>query len=94
MNTYSRVTPHLVKPGAMPVPEDCELFRQEQPGQQDGLDHASLLLTEALNVANNAPDVRRDRVEAIRAQIESGEYEIDSAKLAEALIRENPDLFE
>lgn len=58
------------------------------------LDHASLLLTEALNAAHNAPDIRRDRVEAIRAQIENGSYEIDSRKLAESLIRENPDLFE
>lgn len=58
------------------------------------LDHASILLTEALNAAHNAPDIRRDRVEAIRAQIESGAYEIDSRKLAESLIRENPDLFD
>lgn len=61
---------------------------------ENEMDHASLLLTEALNAAHNAPDIRRARVEAIRAQIESGEYEIDSRKLAESLIRENPDLFE
>lgn len=67
------------------VPENCHA---------NDLDHASLLLTEALNAAHNAPDIRRDRVEAIRAQIENGSYEIDSRKLAESLIRENPDLFE
>lgn len=57
-------------------------------------DHASLLLTEALNAAYNAPDIRQDRVEAIRAQIANGTYEIDSERLAESLIRENPNLFE
>lgn len=56
--------------------------------------HAGVLYTEALAAAHNAPDVRQDRVEAIRAQIESGAYEIDLRKLAENLIRENPDLFD
>lgn len=56
--------------------------------------HAAVLYTEAMAVAHNAPDVRQDRIEAIRAQIESGAYEIDLRKLAENLIRENPDLFD
>lgn len=58
------------------------------------MDHASLLLTEALAAAHNAPDIRQDRVEALRAQIENGSYEIDMRRLAENLIRENPDLFD
>lgn len=56
--------------------------------------HAGLLFTEALAAAHNAPDVRQDRIEAIRAQIASGDYEIDTKRLAENLIRENPGLFE
>lgn len=58
------------------------------------LAHESRLLNEALNVAWNTPDVRQDRIDAIRAQIEAGTYEIDSQKIAESLLRENPALFD
>lgn len=61
---------------------------------ETAMTHAGVLYTEALAAAHNAPDVRQDRIEAIRAQIESGAYEIDLKKLAENLIRENPDLFD
>lgn len=62
--------------------------------EEAAMTHAGLLFTEALAAAHNAPDVRMDRIEAIRAQIANGTYEIDTKRLAENLIRENPDLFE
>lgn len=53
----------------------------------------SVLLTEALRGAQDAPDFRTDKVEELKAQIAGGTYEIDNLQLAEALVRENPGLF-
>lgn len=39
-----------------------------------------------LQEANNTPDVRMDRVEALRAQIGAGTYKVDSRAVAEKLI--------
>lgn len=53
----------------------------------------ALLLTEALRAAQNAPDVRGDKVDALRAKIANGGYEIDAKRIAASLIREDPGLF-
>lgn len=56
--------------------------------------HRDALFTQALTIAHNTPDIREDKIAAIRAQLQNGTYEIDFKKLAESLIRENPGLFE
>ena len=55
--------------------------------------HDALLLTEALQVAQNTTDIRADKVEKLRAQIAAGTYEIDNYKLACAILGEEPQLF-
>lgn len=59
----------------------------------DAGSHRELLLTVALTAAHSAPDTRQDRIEAIRAQIANGTYEVNPKRIAESLIRENPELF-
>jgi len=39
--------------------------------------------------AVNAPDVRQDKIEALRLAIQNGEYKVDPAQIAEAMIRES-----
>ena len=56
--------------------------------------HYDSLMTQALNIAHNTPDVRQERIDAIREQIANGTYEIDVHQIAASLIRENPALFE
>lgn len=53
----------------------------------------ALLLTEARRAAQNAPDVRADKVEALRIQVADGTYKPDSSLIAAKLIREEPGLF-
>lgn len=53
----------------------------------------ALLLTEARRAAQNAPDVRSDKVEALRVQVANGTYTPDSSRIAAGLIREEPGLF-
>ncbi|RRD70187.1 MULTISPECIES: flagellar biosynthesis anti-sigma factor FlgM [unclassified Desulfovibrio] len=53
----------------------------------------ALLLTEARRIAQNTPDVRAEKVEALRAQVAEGRYVPDSRRIAEALVREEAALF-
>lgn len=53
----------------------------------------ALLLTEALQAAQNAPDVRTDMVEEIRARLANGTYQLDAKRIAMGLLREDPGLF-
>lgn len=48
----------------------------------------ALLLTESLRAAYNAPDVRADKVAAIKAKLDNGTYKVDAAAIAFALISE------
>lgn len=61
--------------------------------EQDEAARDALLFTTALRVAHNAPDIRANKVEAIRAALATGAYVIDAKRIAAALIREDPDLF-
>lgn len=79
-------------------PFHCRESRHANPRAEirkdaDAMRRKSLLMTEALAAAHNAPDTRQARIEALRARIADGSYEIDAMSLAKALIRENPGLF-
>jgi negative regulator of flagellin synthesis FlgM len=54
----------------------------------------ALLLTEARRTAQNAPDVRSEKVEALRTQVANGTYQIDSNRIAASLVQEEPGLFQ
>ena len=53
----------------------------------------ALLLTEARRTAQNTPDVRAEKVEALRIQVSNGTYKPDSQLIAANLVREEPGLF-
>ncbi|MEZ6854799.1 flagellar biosynthesis anti-sigma factor FlgM [Halodesulfovibrio aestuarii] len=65
----------------------------EPQGDRVSLSDEGRLRTEAYKEAMNAPEVREDKVAEIKAQIVSGEYKIDSEKIAEGLLRDELDLF-
>jgi negative regulator of flagellin synthesis FlgM len=39
--------------------------------------------------ALDAPDIRKDKVEALRQAVQSGEYKVDPALIADAMIRQS-----
>ena len=51
------------------------------------------LLTEARRTAQNTPDVRAEKVEALRIQVSNGTYKPDSKLIAASLVNEEPGLF-
>jgi negative regulator of flagellin synthesis FlgM len=50
------------------------------------------LFSQAVRDAQNAPDVRVNRVAELKAQVESGEYQPDSRKIAEKMLLSEIDL--
>jgi flagellar biosynthesis anti-sigma factor FlgM len=42
----------------------------------------------AFEIAKNTPDVREDKVAAIKAKIQAGTYEVDSGKIVDGMLRE------
>lgn len=77
------------------VANDGEMPEQVQTkdGNMDSVSRDALLLTEALRIAHNTPDVRGDKVNSIRAKLAAGTYEIDAGRIAAALLREDSGLF-
>jgi len=62
-------------------------------GDTISLSPEAKLYTEAYTGAMNAPEVRRAKVDAIKARVDSGEYQIDTEKIAAKLLQEEPGLF-
>ncbi|MDR1692662.1 MAG: flagellar biosynthesis anti-sigma factor FlgM [Oscillospiraceae bacterium] len=48
--------------------------------------NATRLFSEALNAVRVSPEVRMDKVEAVRSQIASGTYRIDAAAVAARIL--------
>ncbi|TWW11534.1 negative regulator of flagellin synthesis [Planctomyces bekefii] len=42
----------------------------------------------ALDIARGTPDIREDRVAALKKQIQDGTYQVDSGKIADGMLRE------
>ena len=47
--------------------------------------NVSSLTTQAMD----SPSVRQDRVEALRQQVQNGEYNLDANKIAQAILQQN-----
>lgn len=56
-------------------------------GDKVSVSSDALLVAEAAKAAEESPDVRVDRVEALRQQVQTGTYTPDSRKIAEKLVQ-------
>ncbi|UZP67011.1 flagellar biosynthesis anti-sigma factor FlgM [Desulfovibrio mangrovi] len=63
-------------------------------GDRVSLSNEAKLRTEAYTTALNTPDVRQEKVNAIKARVDAGEYVVDSRNVAEKLIKEEAELFQ
>ncbi|GFM37790.1 flagellar biosynthesis anti-sigma factor FlgM [Desulfovibrio psychrotolerans] len=62
-------------------------------GDRVSVSDEARLRTEAYRTALSTPDVRQEKVNAIKAKVDAGEYIVDSQKVAEKLIKEEVELF-
>ena len=56
-------------------------------GDRISLSPEARLHTAAHAAAGNAPEVRRELVDALKARVDSGEYTVDAGKVAEKLVQ-------
>jgi len=50
---------------------------------------AAILMRQASELAKSAPDVRADKVAALKAQVQNGTYRIDAKAIADKLVDEH-----
>lgn len=72
---------------AQGAPEDAS-----RGGDRVSMSSSGRLLAEASRAAHAAPDLRAERIASLRAQVQSGAYAVDSARLAADILREEPGL--
>ena len=65
---------------------------QAASGDKSTVSNEARLRAEAYTSAVNAPETRAEKVAAIKAQVDSGEYVIDTKDIALKLLKENGDL--
>lgn len=88
--------PKLVDPYTQQVQKQnqdrASLHQQGVQSSQTTGDRVSVspqarLFTEAYTAASNAPEVRQDKVNALKERIANGTYQVDSRKIAEKLLQ-------
>lgn len=62
-------------------------------GDRVSVSQDAVLLTEARRTAQATPDVRQEKVDALKQRVASGTYSIDSNQLAANLLKEESGLF-
>jgi negative regulator of flagellin synthesis FlgM len=83
-------TEHAPAGAAKPAPDKGASAPQ---GDRINLSSDARLHTQAFSAAMAAPDVRQERVDALKAQVEDGSYVVDSKRIAQKLLQEEQDLF-
>jgi negative regulator of flagellin synthesis FlgM len=67
---------------------------QVQNGGEDrttlAFDHANI--SALVSQAMSSPDVRQDKVDALRQAVSSGEYKVDPGQVADAMLPESPEV--
>lgn len=79
----------------------ARMRRAQEGGQETGAGRGDTvqfsedarLRTDAHAAASNAPDIRHDKVAAIKAQIAAGDYQIDTRKIASRVVQEDLEFF-
>lgn len=62
-------------------------------GDRVSVSQNAVLLTEARRTAQATPDVRQEKVDALREQVTNGTYQVDTTQLASKLLAEEGGLF-
>jgi len=57
-------------------------------GEQVALSSQAQNIQKAIEIAKSAPDIRTEKVNRIKAEIEDGSFNVDSGVLAESILKE------
>jgi negative regulator of flagellin synthesis FlgM len=56
------------------------------------LSNEGKLLNQAQKAASESPEIRREKIEAFKSEVENGTYKPDSTRIAEKLLQQDIDL--
>lgn len=65
----------------------------EAEGDSVSVSSEARLMAEANRTAQTSPDIRQEKVDMLKAQVQSGTYQIDNERIAQGLLREDMSLF-
>ncbi len=80
------------KPAARQSERAIEAYNAPRQGDRISLSEEAKVRTVTLNAANQAPDVRKAKLNAIRERVAAGEYAVDSRTIAQRLLEEESQL--
>ncbi|HXY04817.1 MAG TPA: flagellar biosynthesis anti-sigma factor FlgM [Terriglobales bacterium] len=58
------------------------------PAQSDAFSSDTVSLSELASRALQSPEIRQDKVDSLRQQIESGQYQVDARAIADAIVNQ------
>jgi len=83
--TLDSVTPSQGSPADVSGDQALHAPEEDRATLSAGKANVETLATQALN----SPEIRQDKIEALRQAIASGQYKVDPGAIAEAMIRES-----
>jgi len=60
-----------------------------QTGAEIEISERAQLMKQAMELARNTPDVRKDKIESLKKSVKDGTYQVDSSKVADRLVEEH-----
>lgn len=81
------------KEAGTPSRATTDLNRSDSAKAQSGaaveISERAQLMKQAMDIAQNTPDVRKDKIEALKKSVKEGTYQVDSAQVADRLVEEH-----
>lgn len=78
----------LVDPGAVGKAAKKPAVPAAEVHLSDEAKNKAEMYQKALDIARATPDIREDKVDAIKKKIQNGTYQVDSGKIADAMIKD------
>lgn len=82
----------FIHPNSVSQTQVAQAMPMENPDKA-AAKHEAVLLTQALQTARQAPDIREEKIMELKKQLENGTYKIDSTAIAMSILYEEPGLF-
>ncbi len=91
LNIYRQQSEQVAPTGEQGGPRPAQA--EAPKGDQVQLSDSAKMMAQAHGAATEAPEVRADKVAALREQVQNGTYQVDSKKVAEGILKEDMGLF-
>ncbi len=87
--TIEKSKPTQINPAGKSGSESAPIDKANQSGARVEISDAAKLMEQASDVAKSSPDIRADKVAALKKSILDGTYKIDAQAIADKLVDEH-----